>query len=555
MQCPSVSADSLLLLDLDDIFSTRRPRDAIAGSASGLKTFARSLVAGAANLIQAPVVGARGGGLCGAVRGLGEGAVSAVVLPVTGVVVGATQCVRGVVNTPVAFLESLAGQEWDARERRWISPSQYNVFQEARWLEASRACAAGQREDADENGQDEEASNRIATVQRHPGNYYGLLRVMPSASYTDIRRAYYRESRRCHPDKAGTDLVMIERFQQLNDAYQVLRNTHLRSVYDEGGSEAIAQLAMTVDLGMLYMSVLDGELWEPLLGQLSLSRILSSSHGAKGGDREKDESTTLELLGSVWSASDPGRDSWQAAREVRIAQRLTERLEAASSCSLELLKSSAREEGRSLARSSPFAGAALLRAIAAAYEDEARRFLGSLASLANVGREVAEGLALTRRVARQGWTLTSAVRCLVAIRSIADDEVASAERTDSKARGDSTRGTQATAAFLEAPRVREHLPVFASALWHLTLLDVEATLRRACRRALRDGWQCHSLQERALRAQRLAVVASGFWQAAEKCAKEDPGGASEPGQDPLRLQQRVRAAAASVAAASASGRS
>merc|ERR1719503_257581 len=152
---------------------------------------------------------------------------------------------------------------------------------------------------------------------------------------------------------------------------------------------------------MLYMSVLDGDVWAPLIGQLSLSRILSSGRGAKRQERGQDGATTLELLGSIWCASDPGRDSWQAMREVYVAQMLAERLETASSFSLSWLEASARDEGERLARGSPFAGPALLRAIARIYEDEARRFLGSLTSLADVGREVAEGFALARRVARQ----------------------------------------------------------------------------------------------------------------------------------------------------------
>lgn len=46
-------------------------------------------------------------------RGAPTGVVGAVVLPVTGVGVGAVQLVRGVINTPEAVMQSSQGKLWD----------------------------------------------------------------------------------------------------------------------------------------------------------------------------------------------------------------------------------------------------------------------------------------------------------------------------------------------------------------------------------------------------------------------------------------------------------
>ena len=58
----------------------------------------------------APVIGAREQGAKGFVKGLGAGVVSAVALPVAGLVVGGVQLARGMANTPNAINEELKGR-------------------------------------------------------------------------------------------------------------------------------------------------------------------------------------------------------------------------------------------------------------------------------------------------------------------------------------------------------------------------------------------------------------------------------------------------------------
>ena len=76
---------------MDDLFSTRKPRDFRAGVASGLKSFGKGIITGAAGLVAAPIIGAREEGFAGAAKGLGAGIVGAVVLPVAGLGVGTVQ--------------------------------------------------------------------------------------------------------------------------------------------------------------------------------------------------------------------------------------------------------------------------------------------------------------------------------------------------------------------------------------------------------------------------------------------------------------------------------
>jgi curved DNA-binding protein CbpA len=64
--------------------------------------------------------------------------------------------------------------------------------------------------------------------QRDP---YGVLGVRRQASPDEIARAYRRAARATHPDSGGCG-AGAERFQAVNDAYDVLRDPGRRAGYD-----------------------------------------------------------------------------------------------------------------------------------------------------------------------------------------------------------------------------------------------------------------------------------------------------------------------------------
>jgi len=63
-------------------------------------------------------------------------------------------------------------------------------------------------------------------------DYYAVLGVDKQASQAEIDRQYKRQASRHHPDRGGSE----ERMKSLNEAYRVLKDTSLRSSYDEGRS-------------------------------------------------------------------------------------------------------------------------------------------------------------------------------------------------------------------------------------------------------------------------------------------------------------------------------
>eukprot|EP01118_Nematostelium_gracile_P001559 TRINITY_DN11622_c0_g1_i1.p1 TRINITY_DN11622_c0_g1~~TRINITY_DN11622_c0_g1_i1.p1 ORF type:complete len:445 (+),score=108.11 TRINITY_DN11622_c0_g1_i1:179-1513(+) len=79
---------------------------------------------------------------------------------------------------------------------------------------------------------------------------YNVLELEPSASEEDIKKAYKKMALKYHPDKnpnAG------EKFKEVNNAYKVLTDPKLKSIYDSYGEEGLAMY----DQGMFGE---DGEL-------------------------------------------------------------------------------------------------------------------------------------------------------------------------------------------------------------------------------------------------------------------------------------------------------
>ncbi len=68
-------------------------------------------------------------------------------------------------------------------------------------------------------------------------DYYKILGVSKTASEEDIKKAYRKLARKLHPDLNPKDKEAHKKFQQINEANEVLSDPEKRKKYDQYGEQ------------------------------------------------------------------------------------------------------------------------------------------------------------------------------------------------------------------------------------------------------------------------------------------------------------------------------
>ena len=484
-------------------------------------------VAGVASLIAQPIVGAQESGVKGFFGGLCTGVASAVALPLAGVCVGAYQVSRGVANSVEAMNASKAGMQWDTEKREWIFYYLDKDKEEVERLE--RELSDGK---AGRTASGDAAKTDMNEKKVKDREFYDLLGVSTSASAGEIKKAYYKEARKCHPDKCVGDPGAAAKFQTLGHAYQILSNEQTRAAYDKNGkpesNSPDANLANEIDPLVFFAVMFGSHLVEPYVGELWIATtadtmMKDAMEQQKAMDLETmtEEDAAEYLQGKASSSAEMTLK--QRKREVKCALNLKEKiipfLEAKTEEDVLAFKTVIQTEAQKIADTS--FGATFLVTIGFALEIEADEFIGFHNSAFGVGGHAAR-MKKNRKTLQNNFKLMGAGINAANVGRKAMKEVETAQRAieekraqqalsveigdKSKDQGDEEGDDEQ--AKLAQQKLEETIPALLGLAWAVNIRDISRTLKHACKKLFTDAGV--DMPVRIQRAQALRIIGNEF---------------------------------------------
>jgi len=473
---------------------------------SGLKNIGKGVGVGAAALVGAPIVGAKQGGAKGFVKGLGVGIVGGTVAVGAGVVTGVTQVAKGVAATPTAINHERNGQVWDPYKHDWV---QYKLEDEAHDVlqvsdeeflkklieerEAAKKQAISEQEkkqweqmdalkDAVQAMKTEDHKDAPASgTATDPSAYgvkeaelYDLLGVKPNATPNEIKKGYYKRAQVLHPDKNPGNEQAKAQFQAVGEAYQILSDEQLRANYDKHGRAGV-DAAPKMDSAALFAMIFGSEKFKQYTGDLQIT------------DQMMQEEKFPEPLVAFR----------QTKREVQCAVDLAAKLQSFVEGHEDEWTHKVMEEAKELSEAA--FGATLLHAIAYIYVEQAQLRLG-----------LKDGGKMFRSMHVSGHNMMMKYQALQAglrMATMAQQMQAGQKEGEGK---------------LTPEQQAELAGLMVEALWQVTVIDIEDTLRHVCWRVCEDLGI--SKEDRVKRTKGLLALGMIFEKASAEKAK---GGVDE----------------------------
>jgi curved DNA-binding protein len=129
-------------------------------------------------------------------------------------------------------------------------------------------------------------------------DYYKILGIAKNASDEDIKKAYRRLARKYHPDLNPNDKEANKKFQQINEANEVLSDTEKRKKYDQYGKDwKHAEQFEQAKQSQRHSSGQWGQTFTGNFEEGDFSDFFESLFGGGGGGRSRSQSRQTKFRG------------------------------------------------------------------------------------------------------------------------------------------------------------------------------------------------------------------------------------------------------------------
>lgn len=342
--------------------------------------------------------------------------------------------------------------------------------------------------------------------------FYDLLGVQPDASKDQIRKAYYRKAKACHPDKFPGDKAKEAEFKAVSEAYQILFDEQSRAAYDRNGRDSLQGQGNFADARDVFAAVFGGPEFEPYIGTLKmcapedeklkedvedatamlrarqeeLQMMLQQSGNLTPSDIESAKSQLDSLrqdLKDKQRLLDESNDKVQKERVRECAQFLRARVQqyaAADEAGRKLFKEAVMQDFETLSRSSM--GEQLLYAIGYVYVYQTQKVLGkNSVGVHRVSGYVEEARESMHKISEVAGAIGSGLRLFRAQYKLSKDAQAQEAQEDEEERKKARLSDEDRAWYENSLKKRMfHL------LWTFTKKDIEDTVREVVDSVLTD---------------------------------------------------------------------